>query len=57
MTSQERQSFVLCLVSAVLLAAVVISGYVSLKRDPMVLKPGYSEADRADMTGLVKAVR
>ncbi len=55
MSRREKENFVLALVFAVLAGAVVISGYVALKRDPWVIKTEYSAKDRADMHGLIKA--
>lgn len=53
MTSQERQSFVLCWVAAVLVVVILITGYTQLKPSEVT----YSDAARSDLTQLVKAFR
>jgi hypothetical protein len=53
MTSQERQGFVLCLVAAVLVVAILITGYSQLKPAEVT----YSDAVRKDLTQLIKAFR
>ena len=51
MTSQDRQGFVLCLVAAVLVVVILITGYVQLKPPEVT----YSDAARSDLTQLIKA--
>ncbi|HEY4501660.1 MAG TPA: hypothetical protein VJJ20_01160, partial [Candidatus Paceibacterota bacterium] len=51
MTSQDRQGFVLCLVAAVLVVVILITGYVQLKPSEIT----YSDAARNDLTQLIKA--